>query len=111
MVALRFMGVYFLLVLSVSADVIYVDIDNLATPGNGSSWQSAMASIQEGINGASYGDEIWVAEGTYAETITMKSGVSVFGSFMGGETAAEARKYSAILPQAHNTTKRVTIYS
>lgn len=53
---------------------------------NGLSWANAKKTIRAGIGAASQGDEIWVANGTYLERITLKSGVAVYGGFVGNET-------------------------
>ncbi len=46
----------------------YVDA-SIAGSGDGRSWQTAFKSVQEGIDAASDGDSILVAEGTYVENI------------------------------------------
>ncbi|MBN1515383.1 right-handed parallel beta-helix repeat-containing protein [Candidatus Sumerlaeota bacterium] len=51
--------------------------------GSGASWDDALGSIQAGINAAGAGNTVYVACGTYAEAITMKSGVSVRGGYEG----------------------------
>jgi hypothetical protein len=43
---------------------IYVDV-NTPYSNDGSSWARAYKYLQDGLSGASSGDEIWVAEGTY----------------------------------------------
>ncbi len=52
------------------AKVIYVN-GNLNTdpPPNGLSWATAFTTVQEGINVATEGDEVWVASATYFENI------------------------------------------
>ncbi len=71
---------------------------------NGGSWANAAAgtSLQITIDGASNGDEIWIACGTYKPTNTnnralsfhMKNNVSIFGSFAGTETSLSQRAFS-----------------
>ncbi len=46
----------------------YVD-DSASTSGDGTSWQTAFQTIQEGIDAASDGDTVTVAEDTYVENI------------------------------------------
>ena len=70
--------------------VWYVDADATGA-GDGTSWGDAYTSIQPAITAASSNDSIWVAEATYAEAITLKSGVSVYGGFEGTETQLSER--------------------
>lgn len=72
--------------------------------GDGSSWASAMADLQEAIDASETGDQIWVAAGTYHPTKLIKSnkatskafmlkdGVSIYGGFEGTETSTDQRK-------------------
>ncbi len=46
----------------------YVD-GSVSASGDGTSWESALRSMQDGINGATDGDSVLVAEGTYVENI------------------------------------------
>ena len=77
------------------APVIYVDVDNVSGTENGASWATAFDTIQEGIDAASPGDSICVAEGTYYETITLKDGVHVYAGFAGTETVPLTRDIPA----------------
>jgi len=64
-------------------------VDREATgAGNGSSWADAFPSLQPAIEAAFASpsiDEVWVADGTYAGNIVLRSGVAVYGGFAGGE--------------------------
>jgi len=48
-----------------SADVIYVKEGGT---GGGTSWTDGYGELQDGLDDAGTGDEIWVAEGTYYPT-------------------------------------------
>lgn len=82
--------------------IIYVKEGAL---GNGSSWQSALGSLQQAIDIASAGDTILIAKGVYVPekqwdvvedrevtgeprqtTFVLKAGLALFGGFEGDET-------------------------
>ena len=64
---------------------------------DGTGWDDAFFSIQDAIDAASAGDEIWVAGGTYspsdASGITVDKTVLIFGGFNGTETAKNDRDW------------------
>jgi hypothetical protein len=77
--------------------VIFVD-DDSTLGGDGTSWATAHKYLQDALAVAEYGDEIWVAEGTYKPdqgrgqtsgnreaTFSLKSGVNMIGGFRGDE--------------------------
>jgi predicted outer membrane repeat protein len=79
------------------------------TPGGSgdcSSWASA-CTLQEALEGAIAGNEIWVAQGTYkpveqtappeprSATFQLASGVAVYGGFAGTETLRDQRDWTA----------------
>ena len=76
------------------ANVVYVDLNAGGTP-NGSSWDDAYLSIQDGINAAGNGDEVWVAQGTYGEALSLFTGISVYGGFFGDESLLDERDHEA----------------
>lgn len=71
--------------LPASGDVYYVRMpDNGGSDSNkGTSWSTAFASLKKALSVAKYGNQIWIAAGTYKEsaTVTMVNGVSVYGGF------------------------------
>lgn len=72
------------------ANVIYV---NRAATGNtnGSSWADAYLKIGDAATNASFGDQIWVARGTYLENTLLPDGVALYGGFAGTETDLATR--------------------
>ena len=73
----------------VDLDVWYVNA-SASGAGNGSSWADAFTAVQEAVDYASEGDEIWVAAGTYdshvpgdpsVPVIRMKPLVDIYGGF------------------------------
>ena len=67
---------------SAPANVWYVDA---TANGDGRSWKSAFATIQQAIEAASAGQEIWVRGGTYTLTsgIVVDKTVALYGGFAG----------------------------
>jgi len=72
--------------------------------GDGSSWQDAYTDLQPALQATNSG-EVWVAAGTYfpgpasspGDSFSLKSGVQVYGGFIGSETTLTARDVSANL--------------
>jgi hypothetical protein len=79
---------------------VYVDVD-ASGAGDGSSWSDAFTDLQDGIDLAVSGVEVWVAEGTYVpgtsrgDSFTPKAGVRVYGGFEGTETSRLLRDWIA----------------
>ncbi len=95
-----------LLLMAASAwgqSILYVD-DDAPAGGDGQTWASAYASLQDALAAAAGSGglvtEIWIAEGTYrpgpvpdgrASTFRLLSGVALLGGFAGTETQRDAR--------------------
>jgi hypothetical protein len=74
---------------------------NSAAPGpthDGTTWVTAFTTVQGAISSAVPGDEIWVAAGVYDGSVTLRSGVSLYGGFAGVESSRSARN-----PAAHES--------
>ncbi|HEY3266528.1 MAG TPA: choice-of-anchor Q domain-containing protein [Armatimonadota bacterium] len=63
-----------------------------ATP-DGQTWATAYGSVQAAINAAAAGDEVWVAAGSFNESIRIpaRKPVSLYGGFSGTESERSAR--------------------
>ena len=76
-----------------AGEIIYVDADAPTGANNGSSWQQAFSDLQDALDIAGTGDQIWVAEGTYLPTTEhggsgdryrsyqLRNGVALYGGF------------------------------
>lgn len=85
-----------LLVLSLSlvlaTPLAHAEILRVSKSGDGTdgaSWPSAFSTVGEAIEAAAAGDDIWVASGTYNESLSMKGQVSMYGGFAGTESDEE----------------------
>ncbi len=81
--------------------IIYVKYDAIGD-NNGISWQNAFTQLQPALQNAQYGDQIWVAAGTYLPTVGtdrnstffLPKGVSLWGGFNGIESTISQRNIS-----------------
>ena len=100
---LRFFVLFFVLFLVVSASegaILYVNT-GAAGANDGKSWTDAFRSLQDALNAAASGDEIWVAAGIYRPatgidrsiSFVLKNGVALYGGFSGTETLEKQRKW------------------
>ncbi|MFK7932982.1 MAG: hypothetical protein AB8G22_05690 [Saprospiraceae bacterium] len=84
---------------SLQAATIFVSANGA---GNGATWADA-TDLQTALTTAQYGDEVWVARGTYFPTTNtdrnasfiIKDGVKVYGGFSGRETSTAQRNLLA----------------
>jgi len=88
-------------------NVYYVD-DGAAAGGAGDTWGTAFQNIQQALDVADDGDQIWVADGVYypdegptqtdndrSESFLLKDGVAVYGGFAGTESNLSERDWIA----------------
>jgi len=95
-----------------AGNVIYVDNDATGAD-DGTSWTNAYVELQSALAAASYGDQIWVAAGTYlpdydpisdlhtgdrTATFQLVTGVDLYGGFPSGGSSWEYRD-----PNQHET--------
>ncbi|WP_438479933.1 Ig-like domain-containing protein [Oleiharenicola lentus] len=62
--------------------------------GNGQSWATAFTTIADAVAGSPSHTELWIAQGTYADTtqITLPSALRFYGGFRGNETSRNNRQ-------------------
>jgi len=97
----KYLLFFLLAFLNLNAAIIYVKTSATGV-NNGISWSNAYTDLQVAISNATYGDEIWVATGTYKATSTtdrtisfnMKNGINLYGGFNGTETSITQRDIS-----------------
>jgi len=95
---------------SITVAVLFIDKDNTSGTEDGLTWATAFTTVQEGIDAALAGSEVWVAEGVYDEartsvnpdgsgvdtgSIVMARGVSMYGGFNGTELIRKQRNWKA----------------
>ena len=78
--------------------VIYVRSDATDVPSpDGYSWDTAFSTLQEAMEAAEPGHQLWVKRGRYTAALPgravlrLKDGIDVLGSFEGNETSPQAR--------------------
>jgi len=82
---------------SVSA-VVYVKWDSPGPVFDGDSWETAYHTIQQGVYDADVAnEEVWVAEGTYAESVTLKNGVFARGGYSGSGSVRNIRTHLTMI--------------
>ncbi len=77
--------------------------DNASGANTGTSWTDAFTDLQSALAAAGYGDQIWVAAGTYKPTggtdrtisFAMKNNLAIYGGFSGTETMLSQRNWVA----------------
>ena len=105
---LTFVAVFLIAICISAQNTWYVKFDGNDTK-NGKSWTDAFSSLQKALDAAKDGDQIWVAEGVYKptkapnttttdttardRTFLLKSGVAIYGGFLGTETTLSQRKW------------------
>jgi len=78
----------------VQASTYFVD-STVVSSGGGWSWANAKMTIQEAIDAASAGDEIWVKEGPYRQPSqnNVYIPISIYGGFKGTESLRDQRNW------------------
>jgi hypothetical protein len=95
------LALFLLVAAKTEAERFYV---NASATGNndGTSWADAFDDLQSALPIAGYGDEVWVAQGTYRPTpllnrmayFEVKNGAKVYGGFAGNETELGQRDWN-----------------
>jgi hypothetical protein len=72
----------------------YVD-DQMAGSGDGRSWEGAFKTLQEALDAAVDGDEIWVKASNYglSQALRVDHAVVIYGGFAGDETRRDQRNW------------------
>ncbi len=92
---------FLLSIVPIQAARWYVN-DNATGANTGLTWTDAFNDLQDALGASSFGDEIWVAAGTYkptsgtstSATFILVNGVGLYGGFAGTETVLSERDYT-----------------
>jgi hypothetical protein len=76
---------------------------------SGTSWTDAKRTVAATIGASNAGDEIWVAQGTYAGHLTLKPDVALYGGFTGVEVTRAERNWTNHLSILWGATNRVVV--
>lgn len=81
---------------SAHASIWYVAGDATQS-GDGTSWAEAFQTVEEAVNAASKGDELWIKTGTYliSKEIGIDKAIALYGGFAGTELNKGQRKRQA----------------
>ena len=80
--------------LCASANSVYVTPNGT---GDGSSWASALGSINSAIGACAVGDEVLVAQGTYKQQVSPVGGVAIKGGYNAETGERDINKYVSII--------------
>jgi len=80
-----------------AAKVVYVSASQTNSLPDGISWATAFTGVQQGLDAAVAGDEVWVAAATYFENILLGDGVALLGGFGGDESDSTQRNWTTNL--------------
>ena len=95
----------------IGPQTIYVDA-SAASGGDGSTWESAYTDLQDALQRARPGYQIWVAKGTYTPvsfsnssiSFELVEGVNIYGGFVGNEQSLDARAMDSMSLHVTNET-------
>ena len=77
-----------------SKSVVYVSKSGSDTNSGIGGWSNAVLTITKALGLSVSGEEVWVAAGSYKESqLTVKSGVGLYGGFLGNETNRVWRRF------------------
>lgn len=74
---------------------VYVDASAPGPVHDGASWARAYRTITQALDAAPVAAEVWVRTGTYHERLSLSKHVSLYGGFLGCETAISQRLVGA----------------
>ncbi len=79
--------------------------------GDGRSWLNAFNKIQEAIDAATSGDQIWIKTGVFnpTDTITVTDAISIYGGFAGTESTTTQRDVAANPTTIHGFADKQTM--